>query len=202
MNDLNSGNTQMARPLAFDETQALRAAANVFRRLGYGGVSIKRLETETGLSSGSLYNSFGDKPEIFTRALRHYNDTVVDRRIRAHLDQGAPVDGLIALFESLLHEPGGTDFGCLLTNSAVEFAGADTFAAAEIRRGFDRFLDAFRDCLMRRPGADPSQARQSALRLLAFYQGLLVLIRHGHDKAALRSIIRTEIEAIAGERHD
>jgi hypothetical protein len=43
----------MARLLEFDETEALTAAMHAFRRLGYSGVSIKTLEAETRLSSGS-----------------------------------------------------------------------------------------------------------------------------------------------------
>jgi len=68
----------MARELEFDKNEALTAAMNAFRRLGYGGVSIKTLEAETGLSSGSIYNSFGGKDAMFDRVLRHYNKNVVE----------------------------------------------------------------------------------------------------------------------------
>lgn len=189
----------MARLLEFDKNAALTAAMHAFRRLGYAGVSIKTLEAETGLSSGSIYNSFGGKDAVFQRVLHHYNETVVAKRIRVHLDGADPVQGLVALFQSLLEEPDGGAFGCLLTNSAIELAGSDTVANAEVRLGFDRLLEAFTTALMTLPGACPDTAKTMSLRLLSYYQGLLVLIRHGYDKPALRDTIRSEIKSITGE---
>ena len=75
----------MARALEFDQDQALTSAMAVFRRLGYAGVSIKALEAETGLSSGSIYNSFGSKEALFARAVVHYNQIVVRQRLLTHL---------------------------------------------------------------------------------------------------------------------
>jgi AcrR family transcriptional regulator len=189
----------MARLIEFDETEALTSAMHAFRRLGYSGVSIKILEAETGLSSGSIYNSFGDKAAVFQRVMRHYNKTVVEKRIREHLDGVTPTEGLIALFESLLDEPDDGAFGCLLTNSAIEFAGSNTGTDVEIGSGFEQFLSAFKTTLMSVEDVDPDTAQRSSLRLLTYYQGLLVLIRHGYDKAALRDTIKSEIKGITGD---
>lgn len=189
----------MARLLEFDETEALTAAMHAFRRLGYSGVSIKTLETETGLSSGSIYNSFGGKEAVFVRVLHHYNENVVKKRINQHLNDSNPTRGLIALFESLLDEPANGAFGCLLTNSAIEFAGSDTAASVEIKRGFDLLLSAFAEVVKNPRGVDSDAVNRSSLRLLSYYQGLLVLIRHGYDKAALRNMIKSELKEITGD---
>jgi len=188
----------MARPQEFNENAALTAAMHAFRRHGYGGVSVKMLEVETGLSSGSIYNSFGGKDTVFERVLIHYNDTVVDKRIKAHLDASDPATGLTSLFHSLLEEPNGGAFGCLLTNSAVEFAGLDTVVGAAIREGFSRFLTAFKATLLHLPNTSEEVAERKSLRLLTYYQGLLILIRHGHNHAELRDTIKDEITAIIG----
>ena len=189
----------MGRLQEFDEATVLTAAMHAFRRLGYGGVSIKILEAETGLSSGSLYNSFGGKDGIFERAMAHYNDTVVDKRIREHLTGRPPLAGLVALFESLLDEPDDQAFGCLLSNASIEFAGQEALAAPGIRSGFDRFLAAFAASLRGTPGRDEDEVARLSLRLLTYYQGLLVLIRHGYEKAALRRTIKAELQAILGD---
>ncbi|WP_374200826.1 transposase domain-containing protein [Inquilinus sp. Marseille-Q2685] len=39
-----------------------------FRREGFGGVSIKALEAATGLTSGSIYNAYGDKDGLYRAA--------------------------------------------------------------------------------------------------------------------------------------
>ncbi len=190
----------MARLLEYDEDEALTKAMHAFRKRGYAGVSIKTLEAETGLSSGSLYNSFGGKDGVFQRSLNHYNETVVKKRIAKHLDPAAPIEGLVSLFSSLLDEPGGTAFGCLLTNSAVEFAGHGN-ASPEIKRGYDMFLNAFKAILLEIPSMQADAAHIKSLSLLTYYQGLLVLIRHGYDKTALRTTIKPEILSILGDKN-
>lgn len=189
----------MARLLEFNEAEALTAAMFAFRRLGYHGVSIKTLEAETGLSSGSLYNSFGGKDAIFERALNHYNETVVKERIQMHLGASDPITGLISLFQSVLDESEDGAFGCLLTNTAIEFAGQDNNASQGVRLGFGLLLTAFEAALMRLPNVSSRAAASASLRLLTYYQGLLVLVRHGHDKTTLHKTIITEINAITGE---
>lgn len=188
----------MARPQEFDESKALTAAMHVFRRRGYGGVSIKTLEAETGLSSGSIYNSFGNKDAVFERVLDHYNETVVEQRIRTHLADPNPVEGLILLFQSLLEEPNDGAFGCLLTNSAIEISDRNTVARTAIQSGFTRFLEAFKATILEMCDVNEAQAACMSLRLLTYYQGLLVLIRHGHDKTSLRATIKDEITTILG----
>ncbi|PWR21813.1 TetR/AcrR family transcriptional regulator [Zavarzinia compransoris] len=185
----------MARPVEFELDQALDAAVEAFRHQGFAGTSIKALERATGLSSGSLYNSFGDKDVIFQQVLGRYVDTVVARRLARHLGQGDPLDGLRALFMTLLDEPGGGSFGCLLTNTAVEFGPAGSEALAGLHRGFKAQEDAFLAAIERlSPGR--ADAASAARRLLALYQGILVLIRAGYPKEALREAIAFEFDGL------
>lgn len=189
----------MARRQEFDDGEVLTAAMHAFRKFGYAGVSIKTLEAETGLSSGSIYNRFGGKDDVYRRVLSHYNETVVAKRIRHHLGHEDPVKGLLSLYDSLLEEPGNGAFGCLLTNSAVEFSGQDSLAGASVKTGFDMLRNAFREALMRLPGMDAQAAEPKAMRLLVYYEGLLVLIRHGQDKSVLKFTLESEINSIIGD---
>ncbi len=96
----------MGRPRAFDEDEAVRAAADLFARRSYDGVSIDDLVTHLGLHRNSLYKTFGSKRGLYLRALRWY----LDERIR----------------------PGGdADWGLFLL-AAIEQAPVDAEVAAEI----------------------------------------------------------------------
>ena len=187
----------MSRPVEFNESEALTSAMEAFRRRSYYGVSIKVLEQETGLSSGSLYNSFGSKDRLFARVVDHYNQIVVARRIAAHIGAGGSAAGLMSMFVSLLDEPDGGSAGCLLTNTAIEFAGGHGAAVQGVSAGFDLLLAAFERALA---GIEScKKPRIGALKLLIFYQGLLVLIRHGYSKNDLHQVISNEIGSIIGE---
>ena len=191
----------MPRQLEFDENAALTGAMHAFRQHGYRNVSIKILEKQTGLASGSIYNSYGGKQGIFDRAFGHYIETVVKKRIAAHLSHEVPGTGLLDLFLTLLEEPGGQSHGCLLTNCAIEQAGEDSIADKYVSEGFRLLEEGFVKSLSAVPGFPVDQITITAIRLLVFYQGLLVLIRHGHDKAALKKTIIAEIKSIVGEQN-
>jgi len=184
----------MPRTIEFDSDTVLSAAMHEFRRHGYAGASIKSLERATGLSSGSLYNSFGDKDELFVKALAHYNNTVVRKRIKEHLEGKPPADGIRSLFLSLLREPDG----CLLTNSAVEFGAGESVARAGVQEGLSLLENAFRAALDR---LEPNSAHMP-VKLLALYQGILVLIRFGRPKRQIGELINSEINLILGEASD
>ncbi len=191
----------MARTIEFDTEQVLMAAMTAFRHHGFANTSIKALERATGLSSGSLYNSFGDKDAIFARALAHYNEAVVAQRIAANLTGRPAKTGLRDLFLSLLEEPDGGSSGCLLTNSAIEFGTEDSAANSLVSSGFAQQQAAFRTAVAELL-PHTSAAPQHALKLLALYQGILVLVRSGHSKIQLRAMIINELETLAGAEND
>ncbi|NVK47015.1 MAG: hypothetical protein HWE33_11990 [Rhodobacteraceae bacterium] len=57
----------MASTQEFNEADALTAAMHAFRKYGYAGVSIKTLEAETELSSGSIPPSSSTIAERLSR---------------------------------------------------------------------------------------------------------------------------------------
>lgn len=194
----------MGRNRSYDEDAVLSGAMHAFRHRGYQAVSIRDLEDATGLKAGSIYNSFGDKAGLFDAAFAHYNRTVLAGRIDRHAPARAGLDGLRLLFTSLLHEPDGEAFGCLITNTAVELGGAvpPHHGVEEglrlLTRTFTDRLEVARRASVLRAGVVP---RNAAVKLLALYQGLLVLIRAGHDKALLERLIHDEFNDLEAQ-HD
>jgi TetR/AcrR family transcriptional repressor of nem operon len=196
----------VVRSRSYDEAEVLAGAMHAFRRKGYFGVSIPELETATGLSAGSIYNSFKDKRGIFLAAFECYLQAVLDRRIAEFARPERQLSGLRQLFLSLLREPDGGTFGCLITNSAIEF-GADRGIAeptflkgfAILERLFYERLAAAKSSGGLRAGVTP---KAEAAKLLALYQGTLVLIRGGYDQKMIRLAINSEFDNLEGSSHD
>lgn len=63
---------QKGRPREFDADEALDKALHVFWRQGYEGASLSDLTEAMGISRPSLYAAFGNKEELFRRALDRY----------------------------------------------------------------------------------------------------------------------------------
>jgi AcrR family transcriptional regulator len=196
----------MVRLRSYDEGQVLTGAMHAFRRSGYSGVSIPELEVATGLSAGSIYNSFGDKRGIFLAAFAHYLKAVLDRRISTFAKPANGLSGLRQLLLSLLREPNGETFGCLITNSAIEFGSDDAVSEQTVLKGFEILQRLFVDRLAAAKAAsrlrgdvDPNIG---AVRLLALYQGVLVLIRAGYDPRMIRRAIDLEFDNLEGASDD
>jgi AcrR family transcriptional regulator len=62
----------MGRPREFDLDKALDKALEVFWRNGYEGASIAELTTAMAINPPSLYAAFGNKEELFRKALDRY----------------------------------------------------------------------------------------------------------------------------------
>ena len=187
----------MGRAAEFDRDSVLTGAMEAFRRSGYAAVSIKTLEAETGLKSGSIYHAFGDKAGLFQAAFEHYLTHVLDDRIETYASADKGLKGLKALFLTLLNEPGGGSFGCLITNSAVEFA-ADAVPGG-VAVGLRRLHRLFEERLRAAQASGTARSippSAGAARLLALYQGILVLVRAGWEKRRLREMIEAEFEML------
>src|SRR3978361_1438349 len=62
------------RPREFDVDKALDLALQVFWRKGYEGASMADLTETMGITKPSLYSAFGNKEELFRKALDRYVD--------------------------------------------------------------------------------------------------------------------------------
>lgn len=66
---------ERGRPRAFDRTDALRRAMEVFWEHGYEGSSMSDLTSAMGINSPSLYAAFGGKEALFREAIGLYGKT-------------------------------------------------------------------------------------------------------------------------------
>lgn len=189
----------MARTRSFNEIEVLEAAMHAFRRDGYARVSIKQLERATGLTSGSLYNAYGDKDGLFRAAMARYVNGFVVERLRAHTGPHATLDDLEAYFRALLHEPLNDGFGCLVTNTAVEFGSSASIADEWISRALEAIAQGIRSVLERELG--PAQAKPATNHLMLLSQGILVLVRGGRMSAAdMESVVCLEFDNLRERR--
>lgn len=112
----------MSRPATFERDTVVRAARTVFWHRGYDA-SVPELESATGLSRSSIYNTFGSKRGLFDAAVQSYLDDVIRPRLQPL--QGEPVapDAIIAYLTGLrsaFQRPDSmtASSGCLLINTA------------------------------------------------------------------------------------
>lgn len=98
------------------------AAIEVFRERGFEGASLSQLTAAMGIGKKSLYDTFGNKRDLFLKAMRHYGDQAA-RMFQEKLESGSsPLEGLRLLFETLERvsaEP--CSKGCLIAANLGDF---------------------------------------------------------------------------------
>ncbi|WP_063735234.1 TetR/AcrR family transcriptional regulator [Streptomyces sp. RTd22] len=68
------GRAAIGRPRGFDADEALEQAMRVFWEQGYEGASLTDLTNAMGITRTSMYAAFGNKEDLFRKALERYTE--------------------------------------------------------------------------------------------------------------------------------
>jgi TetR/AcrR family transcriptional repressor of nem operon len=196
----------MARSKAFDEDRALDTAVDCFWLRGYEGTSVRDLTEAMGIGGPSLYNAYGDKRELFERALRRYAERSMRERIARLEASHRPKEAITAfvgeIVDRSLKDPERK--GCLLVNAALDVAPHD----AEVGRMVSGYLDEIRSFFRRnidaarKVGQVPRRTDAEAVsgHLLGVVTGIRVLARTGANRKLLESVARPALQLLESGR--
>ncbi|PFG38251.1 TetR family transcriptional regulator [Georgenia soli] len=142
--------------------QILAAAADLFARAGFGGVSVGDIGSAVGISGPALYKHFPGKEAILTELLVGISEELLrEGRSRVAAADGDPEAALRALVD--WHVSFALDHPALIT---IQSRDLDRLAESERRRvrGLQHdYVETWVDVLCRRsPGLDAQRARAAA----------------------------------------
>ncbi|MGH8446360.1 MAG: TetR/AcrR family transcriptional regulator [Solimonas sp.] len=189
----------MARTKEFDEEQALDAAIGVFAEHGYEGSSTGALLEAMGIGRQSLYDTFGDKRQLFLAALQRYNQRSVAQIIAALDAAASPLAGVESALVAFAQRS-GQGKACLGTHSVCEFGDGDAEVTAlnvasgrVLREALERRL---REAQAAGELAADLPLRHAAQFLSALLSGLRIAARGGSSVQTLRQIARTAVRGL------
>lgn len=125
---------KLGRPRKFDPDQALDQAMQLFWHKGYDATSLNDLTETLGVNRPSLYAAFGNKDELFVRALEHYWASPANY-IKQALNQRTIRQVVMHLLLGVVDRgtrPGNPP-GCLFVSGALSCSGADPRLHHELR---------------------------------------------------------------------
>jgi len=115
----------MARNVEFNEAEAIQKAMEVFWEKGYSGTSLRDLTNAMKINSSSLYNTIGDKQELFVRCVKHYTDLRKDDMLKRMESSASAFDILVNYIDDAVAVIIEGDHSCMAVKTAFEVATND-----------------------------------------------------------------------------
>lgn len=115
----------MARTKEFDREERLTKARDLFWRKGYHATSMQDIVSTMGLNPGSIYNTFGDKHELFLQCLRNYAGFKLSQYVEAREGFASPLKAIENIILMAVKHTLEEERACMAVNSTFELAPVD-----------------------------------------------------------------------------
>ncbi|CAM3426263.1 TetR/AcrR family transcriptional regulator [Sphingobacterium prati] len=115
----------MARNVEFDEQLAVSKAMDIFWRKGYNGTTMRDLTEAMGINSSSLYNTIGDKHELFIRSIKHYTESRMKEAVKQLEPIKSPIKAIEKFIQSSAYTITNEPNSCLAIKTTFEVAATD-----------------------------------------------------------------------------
>jgi len=182
------------RPPSFDHEEALEKALQVFWTHGYEGASMAERMGAMGLNKPSIYAAFGNKEELFHKALQKYQTGIV-----AYVNEAIHEPTARQVVEKLLTKSvevltsQRSPRGCMIVQGALACGqGASQIQQQLIacRKGFENKLRQ-RFELAKKSSDLPKDANPAELAkyVATIHQGISVQVSSGATKEELMAVI-------------
>lgn len=192
----------MVRTRAFNPSDALTRAVELFSSKGYSETSMDDLVKATGVSRYGLYSTFGNKRELFEQALERYADGMGRQSFLRLLEPEASLGNIRAIFDERIDamSRSGDKRGCMLSHTAMELAPHDREIEGVLQKFLKRMSRAFAIGLetARSRGevrADLDLAAAGEFLTGALF-GLAVLARAGFSRPLLDRFVNQTMDSL------
>lgn len=192
----------MARTKEFNEIEILDKAIDLFWFKGYNGASMQDVVDSLGLSRSSIYDTFGDKHQLYISALEQYRKQAAGGLINMVKQSISPIQTIQQLLEMLSNDSLNTvcNKGCFMTNSTIELAPHDPEIHKIVKDNMQDIEEAFYNLVKK--GQDLGEiTNQNDARALAHFlfntiSGIRVAAKSGADKAVYQDIIHVTLSVL------
>lgn len=185
----------MARPRAFDRDAALERAIQVFWVNGFAATSTEHLVEVMGIGRQSLYNTFGDKRQLYLEALETYQRNSTARHLKRLEGPASALEGIQAMLLGLIAEDAKVRaMGCMGVCAVNEFGTTDPAvnnlrekASRPLRK---RLVERLRESQLAGEIDPVMYAEEAADFVLMTMTGLQSAARAGASSKALQTMVR------------
>jgi len=192
----------MARTKEFDTDEVLGKAIALFWDKGYNGCSMQDVVEGLGLSRSSIYETFGDKRQLFLEALKKYQREGLEA-LKEEINNASDIrQALAKVFESILPENLDEPLqkGCFVVNSVIELASHDPEIAAIVKANRQDVEDLLCKAIKKGQHAGQIPAILNPRSIARFFytnlSGIRITAKSGADRKTLEDIIKVSLSVL------
>lgn len=115
----------MARNREFNEQEAIAKAMDVFWKKGYNGASMRDLTDAMQINSSSLYNSIGDKHQLFVKCIQNYTESRMKEAKTRASKAKSPLKAIVNFINDSVNTILYSNNSCLAIKTTFEVATSD-----------------------------------------------------------------------------
>lgn len=190
----------MARSKEFEEKEVLDKAMRLFWEQGYEKTSMTELVEHMGIHRRSLYDTFGDKHNLFLKAMDRFDDKISAALAGGVKRSKTASEALQFIFGFMIDGDEDSPAGCLMVNSAVELAARDVEVDNKSTKAFTTAEQLLREIIIwgQRDGEFTStyNAEELAEYLHNVWIGLKVMARTSASKEKLHRITHISMKLL------
>ena len=195
----------MPRPKEFDRDEALQKAIGVFCEKGYAAASTDELMRAMKISRQSMYDTFGDKRQLYLEAFQRYVADSVNEQIGYLEKSSSPLAGIekMLLAFAARAERNGI-VGCMGVNAICEFGLSDpevtSLGNTESTRLTAALEQALRQAKSKKEINKTLKESAAAQFLRATLSGMKLAAKAGADAEALKSIAHFALRSVTSRQ--
>lgn len=192
----------MPREKQFDEDEVIQQVTRAFWQKGYGACSVGDLVAASGLSRSSLYDTFGDKEQLFIRCLQYYDAQFVNTLRKIDEQEPTALEKIRAILRMpfLAQHKQASCAGCLTINTFSELPHVGSGvqqAVLQAKKNAEEFLAKWVREGQEKKEIETSDSPEAlGCFLYTVMSGVLVSQKAAPDRAALEQTVALTISVL------
>lgn len=191
----------MSGRIQFDREKALQAAVMLFWRKGFNATSMEDLKTATGINESSLYNTFGNKKQLFIEALQAYGE-IVKQKFASLPTEEQPTESIRMLMRGIANMAAQREgaAGCMMMNSALELGAEHQDIVDIVNECYGQIENWLYDTIVRAQSRDEIPADKDAKNLARFLcyslQSMFTIARTNPTEEFMTDVVETTLSIL------
>lgn len=190
----------MARNKEFDPTEKLEKARDLFWEKGYHATSMQDLVSQMQVNRGSMYDTYGDKHQLFIESLQNYAKETYAEYKQAATGEKSPFKAIELIVKKAIQRSFEEEKVCMIVKSSFEMAPLDNDVKEILKQLNNALISIFEDLIGKaqqtKEISAEKNARQSAQFIVGSFAGLWQMQALYNDRTMVEQMAKNTLDSL------